>query len=427
MEFTPIPLHRDFGSVSREPTQIDEATGIRYDFNLGARYMLPEGLWDIRISNSENGDIYLEEKMPGGTEYSFPWKYYIPYEISFYDAQMDRSFHHRMNLKDKKVAIKIMQKTLGDPLYLMAAVNRFVGVHGCNAVVYASPRIAEILNNGNSRISFRPLEEEDVSLPYATYYLGLFFDQNVYWQPYDFRTYSLIQQGQHILGLPDTEILHPPRVNPRRYDMPGKPPYIAISYSGSKQCKVWNNPTGWYETIQYIKSIGYTPVCIDRDPVFGLAPIYNVMPPGVIDMTGNRPLQERIDVLNQCSCFIGTPSGLAALAWCVGIPVVMISGFSLPFAEFPCHRVINPMVNCKGCWNDTRIDFNAHEMHWCPRIDPLLDEAKKDYYTIAEPAERKVALERVRELEKRKFVCTRAITSNQVIAAVNRALSGSAP
>lgn len=33
----------DFGVVSAEPTQLDADTGIRYDFNCGARLKLPDG------------------------------------------------------------------------------------------------------------------------------------------------------------------------------------------------------------------------------------------------------------------------------------------------------------------------------------------------------------------------------------------------
>jgi autotransporter strand-loop-strand O-heptosyltransferase len=41
-----------------------------------------------------------------------------------------------------------------------------------------------------------------------------------------------------------------------------------------------------------------------------------------------------VDLLRHASFFIGLGSGLSWLAWASGIPVVLISGFSLPNSEF---------------------------------------------------------------------------------------------
>ena len=47
-------------------------------------------------------------------------------------------------------------------------------------------------------------------------------------------------------------------------------------------------------------------------------------------------------------------SGLSWLAWAVGTPVVMISGFTHPTNEFATpYRVINYHA-CNSCWNDVR-------------------------------------------------------------------------
>lgn len=52
----------------------------------------------------------------------------------------------------------------------------------------------------------------------------------------------------------------------------------------------------------------------------------------------------------------------------VGIPVIMISGFTLPLNEFPTpYRVINYHV-CNGCWNDTQVVFDHKDFEWCPRL-----------------------------------------------------------
>lgn len=63
---------------------------------------------------------------------------------------------------------------------------------------------------------------------------------------------------------------------------------------------------------------------------------------------------------------IGLGSGLSWLAWAVGVPVVLISGFSHPRAEFHTPwRVIN-FHACNSCYNDTTVEFDG-DFGWCPR------------------------------------------------------------
>ena len=64
--------------------------------------------------------------------------------------------------------------------------------------------------------------------------------------------------------------------------------------------------------------------------------------------------------------FIGLSSGLSWVTNGVGIPVVLISGFTLPVNEFETpYRVISYHV-CNGCWNDTRVVFDHKDFEWCP-------------------------------------------------------------
>jgi autotransporter strand-loop-strand O-heptosyltransferase len=76
-------------------------------------------------------------------------------------------------------------------------------------------------------------------------------------------------------------------------------------------------------------------------------------------------LQNVIDDLQKCEFFIGLGSGLSWLAWSVGIPVVLISGFSEEWAEtkLNTHRIINKNV-CHGCFNRHRLD--PGDWNWCP-------------------------------------------------------------
>ena len=100
------------------------------------------------------------------------------------------------------------------------------------------------------------------------------------------------------------------------------------------QSKYWNNPNGWREIVRFLKDAGYRVVCIDLKPTHGFGLVWNHIPNGAEDETGERPLQERARWLKHAEFFVGLSSGLSWLAWAVGTPVVMISGFTHPTNEF---------------------------------------------------------------------------------------------
>ena len=165
-----------------------------------------------------------------------------------------------------------------------------------------------------------------------------------------------------------------------------------IAAQASSQCKYWNNPSGWREVVAHLKSQGYRVLCIDRTTEYGTDHVWNHIPYGSEDFTGDLPLQERIDLIKDAGMFIGLSSGLSWLAWCCRVPVVLISGFTDPVNEFATpYRVHNAAV-CHGCWNDMRCDFNHFDFLWCPRKKEARD----------------------------KFECTRAITSKMVIDRISK-------
>ena len=99
-------------------------------------------------------------------------------------------------------------------------------------------------------------------------------------------------------------------------------------------------------------------ICIDRQATHGFGIVWNHIPHGAEDFTGDRPLAERVRWLRHARAFIGLSSGLSWLAWAAGTPVVMISGFTHPVNEFATpYRVINYHA-CNSCWNDVRHRFD---------------------------------------------------------------------
>ena len=189
-------------------------------------------------------------------------------------------------------------------------------------------------------------------------------------QPSDFRVRGLHKNAAMILGLDegsepkDISIKLLPKEKTRKI----KEPYVCIAAQSSSQAKYWNNGAGWLNVVKHLKEKGYRVLCIDRENVYGMNSRFNIIPYGAEDFTGKLPLQERIDLLYQADFFIGLSSGLSWVANGVGIPVIMISGFTLPLNEFPTpYRVINYHV-CNGCWNDTQVVFDHKDFEWCPRL-----------------------------------------------------------
>jgi autotransporter strand-loop-strand O-heptosyltransferase len=226
---------------------------------------------------------------------------------------------------------------------------------------------------------------------YATYCLGLFFDDadNIF-QPTDFRHVGLHRTAGYILGVDPTE--EPPRLALPDETRPIDEPYVCIAVQSSSGCKAWNNPNGWREVVAFLKSSGYRVVCIDQKPVHGHGLMWTHIPHGAEDETGDRPLTERARWLRHAAFFVGLSSGLSWLAWAAGTPVVMISGFTHPTNEFATpYRVINWHA-CNSCWNDPRVRFDHKDYLWCPRHAGT----------------------------SRQFECTRLITADQVIGAIKR-------
>lgn len=155
--------------------------------------------------------------------------------------------------------------------------------------------------------------------------------------------------------------------NIKKYRKPrGK--YVCISVQSTAQCKYWQ-ASGWDKTVKFLKKIGYKVLCIDKRDSFGSDPVYNWMPSGARDATGDYPITHRVNQIRGSEFFIGLSSGLSWLAWALGKKVVLISGATLPMNEFKsdCFRVHNELV-CNGCLNDEELG-KLYAPHWfhCPR------------------------------------------------------------
>jgi len=365
---------------------------VRFDFNDGCRVVLPEGEWHVVLRDDETDNVLFETDIGAGVVTSAK-KYFVSFEVQVQQRgkHADAAFIHRYDAKDRDVLIQFPVGTLGDLMGWFPYAVKFQRKHGCRLTCAMSALIAPLFRSAYPEIEFVTHEEVEPGRYYATYNIGLFFDDDAHvHQPCDFRHVGLHRTAGHILGVDPTETR--PEITLDDDSRPIEERYVCIAVQSSTQCKYWNHPTGWREIVTFLKAQGYRVVCIDQKATHGSGLVWNHIPHGAEDETGDRPLAERARWLRHADFFVGLSSGLAWLAWACGTPVVMISGFTQENNEFATpYRVINYHA-CNGCWNDASQRFDHQDFFWCPR--------HKD--------------------TPRQFECTRLITPEQVRRTLKR-------
>jgi autotransporter strand-loop-strand O-heptosyltransferase len=350
---------------------------------------VPDGKpWRVRLRDLDTGNI-LFESSAGGAFINSTKRYYLRFSIEVFNEDKP-FFQHDYCAENEKVLVQFPVGTLGDIMGWFPYAIKFQEQHRCKLTCAMSALLIPLFRDAYPDITFVTHEEVTPEEFYATYCIGLFFDdEDRVWQPCDFRLVGLHRTAGYILGVDPTEMA--PKIGLRDEGPPIAEPYVCIAVQSTTQAKYWNNPNGWHEVINYLKAKGYRVVCIDQKPVHGGGIMWNQMPHGVEDHTGDRPLTERVRWMRHAKAFIGLSSGLSWLAWATGVPVVMISGFTHPTNEFTTpHRVINYHA-CNSCWNDIRVRFDHKDFLWCPRHANT----------------------------PRQFECTRLITASQVIATLS--------
>ena len=380
-----------YGEVPRIPTQ-DAVEGIRFDFNDGIRILFPQNgkNYHVTFTDIDTGIIlYSADTVPGAFVTSVK-KFFIRFRLIIHEkGGKEPIFTHDYDAENREVMIQLPVGTIGDSIGWFSYVERFQKKHKCKLICVMTPWIADVVRDQYPDITFITAEDTKNYSPYACYYMGLFFRGDVDHQPIDFRYIGLHRTAGYILGVDPKD--EPPRFNlsaPRRI----KEKYVVIAAQSSSQAKYWNNPLGWMTVVQFLKDNGYRVICIDKEKVHGTGLNWNYIPYGAEDDTGDKPLQERIDMIKDADFFIGLSSGLSWLAWGCKVPVVMISGFTHPTNEFETpYRVIN-YHTCHSCWNDMRENFDHFDFLWCPRHKGT----------------------------DRHFECTRLISAEQVITTIKK-------
>ena len=260
-------------------------------------------------------------------------------------------FTQELNLKDQRVFINLDSKAMGDNIAWIPYAEEFRKKHNCKVIV--STFWNSLFEKSYPELEF-VVPGQVVHNLYAQYKIGC-NDNDSSRNRNNWREIPLQKVAADILGLTFHEVQ--PKISVDKVPRLGRR-FVAISDHSTMQSKYWNHDGGWQEIIDYLLDIGYDVVALSKDPT-GLTKLVPI---------NNKPIEETTSILNNCDFFIGVGSGLSWLAWGLNKKVIMISGFSDPFAEFISdnYRLSPPPGICHGCFNDKNLKFER-SWDWCPR------------------------------------------------------------
>ena len=348
--------------------------------------------YNVEFINQDNNTIIHQTELKSNMWSKTSLEYFINYNIKVTDLDDNKIlFEHKFNAKDKRVYIHFASSALGDTLAWFPYAEEFRKKHQCELIV--STFHNDMFKENYPNITFISPGEHQNNL-YAMYEVGWHYEDNkINYNkvPSDFKLQNLQESASEILGIPYTEIK--PNLTFKKTNPIIEDPYVCIAPHASAHAKYWNNSGGWQTVIDHLNDCGYKVMMVTLEP---LGDEWHDSKLGgklknVIDRTGKIPFGEIANDIMNAKSFIGVSSGLSWLAWSLKTPVVMISGFSKPYTEFKdCERLSPPQDKCSGCFNRTVLD--AGDWEWCP------DHKGTD----------------------RMFECTKSITPNMVIDAIQR-------
>ncbi len=347
------------------PTQ-EAPEGIRFDFAFGFRVMIPPGdkKYTVRFFDADTEIPLGVFEVKGGDTLIGERKYFIRYRMEIYSGD-SKIFDYTYDCTGKRVYIAVPDGGLGDNLAWLPYVELFQKTYKADVCCIIGEWIIRLAGDLYPSLTFKPHSDNSIlENSYANYFCGIFEEDKKNWRPIDHQQLGMQGTVAAILGVSREPLkcrLH------RGGKRPFSEPFVCISTMATNPGKYWNYPGGWDRIIRFLKNEGYRVLDIDRDRELVFAGQKYTIPREAEDFTGRLPLQERIDLLEHADFFIGLPSGLSWLAWVLDVPVVMLSGFTMPNCEFPTPYRVTNYLYCHGCWNDSSCFFDRNVPVWCPK------------------------------------------------------------
>ena len=206
------------------PTQAGPK-GFRFDFNDGCRVVLEETghPWRVRLSDLDTGNTLFETELQTGRVNSSK-RYYVRFRVEAWQNG-ESVFVHDYAAADRDVLIQFPVGTLGDTLGWLPYAVKFQERHNCRLTCGMAEKLIPLFRDAYPNITFVTHEEIKPENYYATYCMGLFFDdKDGLHQPCDFRHVGLHRTAGYILGVDPTEV--PPRIALADDGRPIAEPYV---------------------------------------------------------------------------------------------------------------------------------------------------------------------------------------------------------
>ena len=265
----------------------------------------------------------------------------------------------------KTVYIHLLSNSIGDTIASTPYVSEYQKKHDVNVIFNINDPYIFLLNECYENIQFVGRNEV------------IEYDEKI---DIDYVFNKSIQGGYaEQLGFENPPYIRPVVSIPKLL-RPIKNKYVALGVHSTCQIKYWNHPNGlisqgdstnWNELSAILRKRGYTPVTVEKDELYGLAPFYNGVPSKSNKQIG-KSLLDAVNIINHSEFYIGLSSGMSWVAHALGKKVVMISNFTEDWNEFDLSlddyiRITNKSV-CHGCWNKVNVEhtFNKNDWYWCP-------------------------------------------------------------
>ncbi|KVP76848.1 autotransporter strand-loop-strand O-heptosyltransferase [Burkholderia ubonensis] len=337
--------------------------GVRFDFNDGCRVLLPDGQWTVRLRDTYSDTTLFDAQVGAGIVTSTS-KHFVPFSIEI-DSGAKRVFKHRFDAHNKPVLIQFETNRLGEALGWFDYAVKFQRQHHCTLTCSMSASLISLLKPGYDNIELVTPDLVKPECYYASYRLGRFGgDEARTYQPSAPQLVGQHRSAAYMLGVDPREA--PPRIELVDNSRPLSSRYVCIAAQSALRCARWDRPGGWRELQRALTTAGYQIVCIDS-PSPDVVDESSVLAGASYCPPPDTPWTERARWLRHAECLISVPGDFPWLAWAVGTPVVLISGFTHPVSEFDTpYRVIN-FHACNSCWNDGSANFDDADASSCPR------------------------------------------------------------
>jgi autotransporter strand-loop-strand O-heptosyltransferase len=321
--------------------------------------------YDVEFINSKNNEVCYSTTLRNNMWSRCNVERKINWRISIKNKDLNTVYSYDMDLSGKRVKIINESGSLGDCIAWMSAIDSFQKQNNCKVDYYTNRK--NLFEKEYSNINFFNYSEKDNSTDYyACYKIGIFFDSISNFYQKDPRLLSLTELPCHILDLQNNEVQ--PRISfSKNKNKFLNKKYICIATQSTTQSRYWIKEN-WEALVDYLKSLGYSVICVDKHREFGIKNYMNQIPNNIDYHADTEDFNDIINIINDCEFFIGLTSGLSWLSWALNKKTFIIAGSTAKNYEAKEMIKIQNQYVCNSCFNDTDFIFNASDWLWCPKF-----------------------------------------------------------